>query len=289
MLANPQMTALQEAYVRKVVDTVNDLDNVLYEISNESSGDSKDWQYHMINFIKEYEKTKPKQHPVGMTVFWPNGSNEDLYSSPADWISPNGDPNNPPVADSTKVVIADTDHICGICGDQQWVWKSFTRGENPIFMDPYDDVQSGRGAPVGYDRNNTKDSNLRSNLGYARDFANRMNLAAMTPQAGLCSTAYCLANPVKKGAEYLVFLPAGEMASKIFNKLGIENAPAVDLPGEGVVQVDLSASPVELAVEWLNVRDGKKIPADPVQGGSLQTFKAPFSGNAVLYIHDINP
>ena len=30
------MTALQEAYVRKVIDTVNDLDNVLYEITNEA-------------------------------------------------------------------------------------------------------------------------------------------------------------------------------------------------------------------------------------------------------------
>ena len=36
-MQNGAITALQEAYVRKVVDTVNDLDNVLYEISNESS------------------------------------------------------------------------------------------------------------------------------------------------------------------------------------------------------------------------------------------------------------
>ena len=34
--------------MRKVVDTVNDLDNVLYEISNESPGNSQDRQYHMI-------------------------------------------------------------------------------------------------------------------------------------------------------------------------------------------------------------------------------------------------
>jgi hypothetical protein len=31
----PAVNAIQEAYVRKVIDTVNDLDNVLYEISNE--------------------------------------------------------------------------------------------------------------------------------------------------------------------------------------------------------------------------------------------------------------
>ena len=57
-LANPAVTAYQEAYVRKVIDTVNDLDNVLYEISNESPDNSIAWQYHMIDYVKAYEATK---------------------------------------------------------------------------------------------------------------------------------------------------------------------------------------------------------------------------------------
>ena len=39
-LAIPAITALQEAYARKVVDTLNDLDNVLYEIGNEPIADA---------------------------------------------------------------------------------------------------------------------------------------------------------------------------------------------------------------------------------------------------------
>src|ERR671925_1036233 len=35
---DPRVQALQEAYIRKVVDTVQDLPNVLYEVANESSG-----------------------------------------------------------------------------------------------------------------------------------------------------------------------------------------------------------------------------------------------------------
>jgi hypothetical protein len=35
---DPRVEALQDAYVRKVVDTVQDLPNVLYEVANESSG-----------------------------------------------------------------------------------------------------------------------------------------------------------------------------------------------------------------------------------------------------------
>jgi len=48
----PATTSLQETYVRKVIDTVNDLDNVLYEITNETAIFSKDWQYHMVKYIK---------------------------------------------------------------------------------------------------------------------------------------------------------------------------------------------------------------------------------------------
>ena len=35
---DPRVQALQEAYIRKVVDTVHDLPNVLWEVANESSG-----------------------------------------------------------------------------------------------------------------------------------------------------------------------------------------------------------------------------------------------------------
>lgn len=42
-LKNPRVLALQEAYVRKVIDTVNSLDNVLYEVCNEAGGYSTEW------------------------------------------------------------------------------------------------------------------------------------------------------------------------------------------------------------------------------------------------------
>jgi hypothetical protein len=66
-LANSEILALQKTYVQKVMDTLNDLDNVLYEISNESPASSTAWQYHIVNFIREYERTKPQQHLIGMS------------------------------------------------------------------------------------------------------------------------------------------------------------------------------------------------------------------------------
>jgi hypothetical protein len=68
---DPRVQAFQEAYLRKVVDTVHDLANVLYEVANESSGqdaesvqfpgmpplpgpvgDSTRWQYQVIEFVR---------------------------------------------------------------------------------------------------------------------------------------------------------------------------------------------------------------------------------------------
>jgi hypothetical protein len=113
ILKDSKFLAVQEAYVRKVIDAVNDLDNVLYEISNECGPYSTEWQYHMIRFIKKVEAGKAKQHPVGMTFQYEGGKNQASMDSPADWISPNpegGHQHDPPAADGKKVILSDMDH-----------------------------------------------------------------------------------------------------------------------------------------------------------------------------------
>ena len=255
-LANLAVTRLQEAYVKKIVDTVNDLNNVLYEICNETDGgtDHTQWQNYMIDFIHTYEAGKPKQHPVGFTAEYPSGTNAELFASHADWISPNGDggyDSNPPASTGKKVILTDTDHIWGIGGDRHWAWESFTRGLNVIYMDPW----NGDFIPV------SPNLDLRVNMGYILSFANRMNLAAMTPRPALCSTGYCLANPVARGAEYLAYLPTG-----------------------GPVTVNLSATPGTLVVQWFNPANGATIFGGTVNGGGTRSFTPPFSGDAVLYM-----
>ncbi len=256
----PAITAIQEAYVRKVIDTVNDLDNVLFEISNESRPVSRDWQYHMINFIKTYEAGKPKQHPVGMTVAYPGGSNDDLFASPADWISPNGDVNNPPAADGSKVILNDTDHLCGICGTVQWVWESFTRGSNPLLMDLYHFDQQ-LGPLKGVNVSDPKWENIRRNMGYALALADRMDLAAAVPHGELASTGYCLASLNGAQSEYVAFIPGGGPLS-------------LSIPSGGT-----------MTVEWINPSTGQTQTAGTVGSGGVQNFTAPFSGDAVLHLH----
>jgi hypothetical protein len=264
-LSNSVVTAFQEAYIRKAIDSVNDLDNVLYEISNEDTAGPADteWQYHMIRFIKSYEAGKLKQHPVGMTAAWP-GTDDILFQSPADWVSPAA---KVPLGDGRKVILNDTDHSYfwiglrqdGPAAQRAWVWENFTQGNQCLFMDPYLDPSHDPG------RNNPSDGKpdvywdgLRETMGQSRRYAERMDLSAAVPHPELASSKFCLANP---GKEYLVFVPNG-----------VE------------VILDLSAASSPLSAEWMRTSDGTISPAAPVKGGSKCNLKAPFDGEAVLFL-----
>jgi hypothetical protein len=264
-LRSPAVTALQEAYVRKVVDTLNDLDNVLYEIANEAGVYSTEWQYHMIRFLKRHEWTKPKQHPVGMTVQIPGGhdNNDVLFNSPADWISPNregGYDTDPPRADGRKVIVSDTDHHGAEPYPERrtWVWKSFFRGHHPIFLDMYPDQETRQLDKIDTPRLDPAWEPIRRAMGLARALADRIPLADMTPQEDLASTGYCLAKP---GEQYLVYLPRGEKAT-----------------------VDLSATREPLSVAWLDPGNGKTILVGSATGGGSEEFTALCPDDAVLRI-----
>lgn len=261
-LTVPGVTELQERYVRRVIDAVNDLDNVLYEISNESGPLGAPWQYHLIEFIKAYETSKGRQHPVGMTGLypWPSGSleaaNAALTQSPADWISPAGDPHVRPIATGAQVIVADTDHLCGICGDRRWIWMSLTRGENPLFMDVWNC------APWWYPNDCTRPEwpSLRQNLGYARDFALRLPLADMRPRVDVATTAHALVDETGWGS-YLVYAPDG-----------------------GRFDVDLSDARGAFVVEWFDPENGQTSPGSDVEAGARRTFTVPFAGDGVLFL-----
>jgi hypothetical protein len=209
----------------------------------------------MINYVKEVEKEMPKQHPVGMTFQYKNGLNQALYDSPADWISPNnegGYRDDPPVPKS-KIVLSDTDHLWGIGGNSQWVWKSFFRGLNPIFMDPYE----CKVLTLSFDTAWVEP--LRKSMGYTLQLAQKIDLINMIPKPDLVSTTYCLAN---EGKEYLVYLP------DTIN-----------------VSVNLTGNTEPFLVEWFNTKNMETVTGDKVNGGGMIEMTSPFnSKGAVLYL-----
>ena len=259
-LSNKKVLEIQEAYVMKVIDTIHDLDNVLFEISNENHSQSTAWQYYMINLIKAYEKQKDLQHPIGMTFQYEGGINQTLFDSPADWISPNhegGYRDDPPASDGKKIILTDTDHLWGLGGNHQWVWKSFLRGLQPILMDPYQDEVLNS----GYDMKALSEEIefIRKNMGYTNRFAEKMDLIHMQPRNELSSSNYCLA---QENNEYLFYLPAGKQ-----------------------LEADLTNAPSTFVAEWFDPLTGKQVEGGFIEGGKKVEFKVPFqSEEAVLYL-----
>ncbi len=114
---DPHVQAIQDAYIHKVVDTLHDLPNVLWEVANESSGggtvsdefagfiglatapdwgDTTQWQYRVIDIVEQHERAQEYEvHPIGMTMQFPVAEqtevNSPLLASRADWISPGYD------------------------------------------------------------------------------------------------------------------------------------------------------------------------------------------------------
>lgn len=250
---------IQKTYIRKIIDTVNDLDNVLYELVNEATSLSVSWQYEMINYLKSYESTKPKQHPVGMTTPYWHTNNTDLFNSPADWVSPAHLPaedyrSNPPATDGRKVVILDTDHLWGVGGDREWVWKSFLRGYNPIYMDRLDSLDRSK--------SHWDSEDARKAMGHTLTYAQKVSLKATAPHGDLTSTTYCLANP---GSEYLIYKPMRRNPLKHF------------------FTVNLKAGTYKY--EWFNPGSGVVVSTGSfaaVDGNKF--FIPPFFGDTVLYI-----
>ena len=305
---DPRVRSLQEAYIRKVVDTVHDLPNVLYEVANESSGggsvdanfaemlglsdvpewgDSTQWQYWVVDFVKRYEREQGYEaHPVGMTMQFPVADqtrvNDPLFDGPADWVSPGYDDEiftggrhpmapgsppsrwlaDPPASDGRKVVITDTDHFAPGNGDALWAWKSFLRGHHPILMDF--GIIGGVNPPDPSAGTPSYESvePARYAMGDTLRYAERMQLVDMTPRGDLSSTGYVLANP---GVEYLVLQPR-ETADPF--------------------TVELAAG--TYTAEWHSVRTRETKGADAVRVGSSApvSFTAPFAepGPAVLFL-----
>ena len=180
---------------------------------------------------------------------------DDLLKSPADWIAP-GRPlslaydylNDPPTLDVAKVIISDSDHLAKEMKDFAWIWKSLTRGLHPALMDSY---------PPLHTLNTGDVSSIRKNLGYARMYAERMDLLSSQPRNDISSTQYALVDP---GVEYLIYQPSS-----------------------GHFTVNVASG--DYTFEWFDPSTGMVAGAGSftAQSGG-RTFSAPFSGPAVLYV-----
>jgi hypothetical protein len=262
-LGSPSVRAHQAAYIKAVVETVNDFDHIVFEVINE--GGNEEWHEFVMATVRACEKDLPKKHLVGMTG---HGSMklDRMLASSADWIAPGFHDSKPydlildPPASVTSVkpAILDTDHLWGTGIDYKWVWRSFLRGYHVLFMDPawplrgwFEPLQNTRHYP-GYEEG-------RKAMTETLRLAKRLNLARMEPLPERASTGFCLA---EVGRAYLVYFPNG-----------------------GTATLDLSEATGTLHVEWIDPIQGTIVPGRSLSGGKTVTLSPPFANDAVLYVH----
>jgi hypothetical protein len=260
--ANPIVLDLQKQYVAKVIATLNGFDNVLWEIANESGAHSTRWQQEMIQFIRESEAKLPKQHPIGFTFQYGTtcvGKTQTLLESKADWISPGVDTsdyraleNGPATSDGKKVILSDTDHLWGIGGTPLWVWKSFMRGMNVLYMDdPFND-----GGHLGQ-----TDDAVREAMGDVLSFVRKIQLARLVPSTAVCSTGFGMSDG---RSEFVCLAPNG---------------------GELTVDLSRVAARSSFSVEWFDISGRQNSSeARAISGGRKQNISCPW-GNSPCVLH----
>lgn len=258
----PDVVALQESYVRRVIDTVNEYDNVMYEIGNEHDGGSENtaWQYHMVNVVHNYEREhKSVAHPVLMTSQWPQPDNAVLFASPAEAVSPchwhrSGTARwqqEPPAEYLGKVIVCDTDHLWGVGGTYDWVWRTVMRGHNVLYMDPYGYIHMEPRGPDG-------DSSARRAMGRALSLSRTVDLGELDPRPELTSTGFALASP---GREYVVYQPDPEG-----------------------FWLDLTNMPGPVQLRWLHPVDDVELPGGEAVGGEVRRMQLPSASAWIAHI-----
>ncbi len=246
--------ARELAYVRQVLDTVRDLDNVLIEICNECYDGAREtgWQDDLIVYIHQYERAQQSmRHPVIMTSLQ-NFNNAPLALSAAEAVEYGGpaEETNPRKNDGGKVNISDWDHInpCVEAPSRTWPWRAFTRGHNLAFLYcKQADIPS------------ENEELVIARIAQARTYATKLNLKNAIPNdsSGDCSTEYCLIAP----NEVLGYIPSG-----------------------GTITLTVLAAGI-WTIEWLDPTTGQTLPAASIRidkTGHSVTFLAPFPDESVL-------
>lgn len=260
-LAVPIVTGIQDAYVRKIIDSVGDLKNMFYEIVNEPNNTGTlTWQDHIADTIASYEATKPIQHLIMQSPYINPAATSNAYlrsNSRFDVIVPscitaeNYD-TNPPVSSGTQIEMYDTDHTGegDMCGTEVsgWPWKTFLRGRHPILLNE----RESAGVLT----------QLKTEMAQTITYANKVNLAAMIPSSGtsIFSTEYGLADACN---EYLMYMPS-----------------------DGSSSINLTTCPggATYDVEYLNVTSGAVSSGGTTTGGASRSFNPAGTDPMVVYL-----
>ena len=307
---DPRIQQVQEAYIRKVVDTLHDLPNLLWEVANESSGggkfdpafaealglagtlewgDSTAWQYWVIDRVRQHEEEMGyDRHPIGMTMQFPvpeqTKVNDPLFDSRAEWISPGYD----------DEIFAGGGHPMAPGSPQsRWLEDPPVADGRKVVISDTDHYAPGRGDPLWAWK-----SFLRGHHPILMDFGIIGGVKPSDPSAG-GPMSYAAYEPARyamgdtlrfaRRMNLIEMQPRGTLSSTGY---------ALANPGEEylVLQPSTTADPFTMrlvagtyAVEWFGVDTRRTMGAGEVTVERDESigFTAPLAESepAVLYLH----
>jgi hypothetical protein len=303
----PGIRALQEAYIRKVIDTVQDLPNVLYEVANESSGggtvdeefarmlglteapnwgDSTAWQYWVIDVVKRYEEERGYQrHPIGMTMQFPvvdqTKVNDPLLSSAAEWISPGYD----------DEIFANGGHpMAPGSPPSRWYADPPPNDGAKIVITDTDHYAPGKGDALWAWK-----SFLRGHHPILMDFgiidvAKPLDAPAGVPPFELYEAARYAMGDTRRYAERMGLVdmvPRGDLASTGFALANPGREYLVLQPDGSAAEFTLRLAPGTYAVEWFGVNDRKTTVAEKltVERDEVVTLRPPAAGTGPVVVY----
>jgi len=282
-LNDQELTAAQEAFVRKIVAELKDFDNLYYEICNEPfTGVTKEWNDRMVAVIVDAEKAFPHKHLIAQNIangIQPDGSSKIgrpnphvsvfnfHYSVPPDVVAMNYHLNKPIADDETGFRgTADEPYRTEgwdflVAGGAVYSNLDFSFSlERPAGDGPSIFSKTGGGPK------------LRDQLRILEEFMNGFDFIKMKPNNAVIKTSrfdgpQAASPPVQPTARALV--EPGK-------------AYAIYLRGGGQAELVLDLPAGAYRAEWVNTRTGKSDKAEDFQhsGGNL-TLKSP------LYVEDI--
>jgi hypothetical protein len=309
---DPRVQAIQEAYIRKVVDSLHDLPNLLWEVANESSGggkvdpafaellgqpgtpewgDSTAWQYWVIDTVKRHEEAMGyDRHPIGMTMQFPVPTqtkvNDPLYGSRAEWISPGYD----------DEVFADGGHPMAPGSPQsRWLEDPPAADGRKVVVSDTDHYAPGRGDALWAWK-----SFLRGHHPILMDFGLIGGVNPPDPSAG-GPMSYAAFEPARyamgdtrRFAERMNLIrmePRDDLSSTGYALANPGQEYLILQPSGAAGSLTVQLEPGTYAVEWFDVEGRKAFPGDPitVDRPIATSIEAPpeVAGPVVLHLNKV--
>lgn len=302
---DPRVQAFQEAYIRKVIDTVHDLPNVLYEVANESSGggtvdkefaqalglgeppdwgDSTAWQYWVMDVVKRHEQDKGyDSHPTGMTMQFPVSDqtkvNDPLFKSSAEWISPGYD---------DEIFTGGRHPMAPGSPPSHWYDNPPAADGRKVIITDTDHYAPGKGDALWAWK-----SFVRGHHPILMDFG---IIEGVKPPAGTPSydafepARYAMGDTLyyARKMKLVEMEPRGELSSTGYALANPGKEYLVLQPNESAEPFTVTVVPGTYEVEWHSVASRARVKAEDMRAESTtpSSFRAPFTteGPAVLYL-----